>query len=531
MLTGARYASTCVLGLTPNPTPQYTANPLTPQCIGSYADLQQIVLLMLEQPTLVTPNDLAVLRGLCSATGYSSCINQLNTQVDAFLKRISAPSASACDAALAPNAASLVQLLTDFLCLQNNRGEQCFQVVATAAKDLGLTAMLTGREAFNAKTISSPSTCAALNASTCCGAALLEMLYAVAQMTCHQEGANAAQMLSSSCSGMPAPCGSFTVPSYEAVSSCRGVSMPKTCDTPPDSCPDSPCQLLCAIATNEPPAEPKAASTAAQVAQVANESSALSSVSAAAYLTTCLELGAGKPLEPQCATVYEDLWSLIPQALVNPAADPSGPEDAAVLTQLCTPPKRGQMSCMQQQLSLFIAWISAMPQPSSTVCDYVLGPNVDTLGIYATYFACLSNEDGQMCLPAVGAALNTAGLGAVLAGKAPLDVAAIDASSFCPALGSTGCCAGAFVEVVQGIFAMTCQTEQAAALSTLLGQCDGLPATCSDFQLPEVTPAASCPDSITGPPVTCSIAPNQCPSTPCEALCAYTNLQRGAPAS
>jgi hypothetical protein len=57
---GAAYVTTC-LG-------QYTANPLTPQCVGSYADLQQLVVLLLQQPLLATPGDLAVLQNLCTAT-------------------------------------------------------------------------------------------------------------------------------------------------------------------------------------------------------------------------------------------------------------------------------------------------------------------------------------------------------------------------------------------------------------------------------------------------------------------------------
>jgi len=456
-------------------------------------------------------------------------VNQLNAQLNAYLKRIEQPTTSACDRALGPNAAALVQLLTDFLCLQNARGESCAQVVSLAAKDLGLTAMLTGRSPFDAKTVFTPTTCAVLNASSCCGAAALEVLYAVAQMTCHETGANAAQLLAKECAGMPPPCGAFNVPSYSAVSDCRGVSFPTSCDTPAGSCPDSPCEVLCAMATNEPPVESKPQSSAAQVAQVANATSGLNDVQAAAYLTTCLELGAGKALTPNCASTAADVFALLPQALGSTPSDPFSPEDAAALTQLCTPPARGQMSCMQQQLSLFIQWTTSLPQPSDTVCDYVLGPNVPAVGIYATYFMCLANTQGQLCLPTVAAALAGAGLGGMLNGSQSLDVTALDSSTLCPALGSTGCCAGAAVVVLNAWFAMTCQSGAITALASVLSQCDGVPAACSNFELPPITPPAECPDTITGPPLECSFSAGQCPATPCEVLCAYGNIKARLP--
>ena len=519
---GAAYMTTC-LG-------QYTANPLTPQCTGSYADLQQLVLLLLQDPLLATPADLGVLQSLCTATGYSSCVNQLNAQLDAYLKRIAQPTTSACDVALGPNAGPLVQLLTDFLCLQNARGESCAQMVALAAKDLGLTSLLTGRTPFVAKDVFTPSTCAVLNASSCCGAASLEVFYAVAQMTCHQTAADAAQLLASQCSGMPPPCGAFNVPPYVSVSDCRGVSFPKECATPSGSCPDSPCQVLCAIATNEPPVESGPVSQAAQVAQVANQTTGLDTIQAAAYLTTCLELGAGRALSPNCASTYADMMALLPQALGSSPAVPFGADNAAALTQLCTPPGRGQLSCLQQQLGLFIAWTTGLPQPSSTVCDYVLGPNVPGVGIYATYFTCLANAQGQLCLPTVASALAAAGLGGVLNGTQSLNVASLDPSALCPALGSTGCCAGAAVEVLKAWFTMTCQTSAVAALTAVLAECDGVPAACPDFELPAITPPAQCPDSITGPPLDCSFSPGQCPATPCEVLCGYANARAALPA-
>ena len=518
---GAAYMTTCM--------GQYTANPLTPQCTGSYADLQQLVMLLLEDPLLATPADLGTLQSLCTATGYSSCVNQLNAELNAYLKRVEQPTSTACDVALGPNAGALVQLLTDFLCLQNARGESCAQVVSLAAKDLGLTSLLTGRTPFVAKDVFTPSTCAVLNASSCCGAAALEVLYAVAQMTCHQTAANAAQLLASECVGMPPPCGAFNVPPYVSVTDCRGVSFPKDCATPGGSCPDSPCQVLCAIATNEPPVESGPESQAAQVAQVANHTTGLNTIQAAAYLTTCLELGAGKPLSPSCASTYADMMALLPQALGSTPALPFGADNAAALTQLCTPPARGQESCLQQQLGLFITWTTGLPQPSSTVCDYVLGPNVPGVGIYATYFTCLSNAQGQLCLPTVASALAAAGLGGVLNGTQSLDMAALDPSTLCPALGSTGCCAGAAVQVLSTWFAMTCQSAAAAALTAVLAQCDGVPAACPDFQLPAITPPAQCPDSITGPPLDCSFAPGQCPATPCEVLCGYANARAALP--
>jgi hypothetical protein len=525
-------ALTATPALTPLRAPrraQYTAQPLTPQCVGSYADLQQLVLMLLTQPQLLGAADLSVLQGFCQQTSYSTCLNQLNSQVVAFLQHAAAPTKTACDVALGPNVPALLQLLSNFLCLVSGRGESCPQVLAIALQDLGLLDMATGRAPFVAKDVFQPTTCAVLNASGCCGAAFLEVAYAASQMACHSEQASAAQMLASQCTGIVPPCPAFAVPAYESVADCRGAELPKTCSTPEGSCPDSPCELLCAIVTNEPPSEPAALSAAAQIAVVANSTRDVSPVAAATYLTTCLEIGAGQPLPPQCATTYADLETLIPLALNAPSTNIFGAGDAAILSGLCAEGSDGQMSCMQLQLEALLAWVGAMPQPASTVCDAVLGPNVPGLAIYATYFACLSNAEEQMCLPAIGGALAAAGLGPTLRSGAPLNIADVDPSTFCPALGATGCCAGAFIQVLQAYYSMTCQSSAAAQLTGLLAACDGVPDACANFQLPEITPPASCPAQITGPPQECAFTAGECPQTPCELLCAVATLQRPAP--
>jgi hypothetical protein len=504
---------------------QYTQQPLTPQCAGSYPDLQQLVLMLLQQPQLVSASDVAVLQGFCKQTAFPTCLNQLNSQVVAFLQHAGSPSRTACDAALGPNVPALLQLLSNFICLESGRGESCPQVLAIALNDLGLLDMATGRAPFEAKDVFQASTCAILNATGCCGAAFLEVGYAVAQMTCHEAQASAAQMMATQCAGIPPPCGAFSVPAYESVADCRGVSMPKTCATPAGSCPDSPCELLCAIVTNEPPSEPAALSAAAQIDMVANSTTGLSSVAAATYLTTCLELGSGDPLPPQCATTYGDLQSLLPLALTPSSTGAFTAADNAVLNSMCAEPGGGELSCMQNLLERVLSWTSAMPQPASTVCDYILGANVPELAVYITYFACLNNAAGDMCLASVGGALAASGLAPALRGEEALDFSAVNASVFCPALGATGCCAGAAVQVAQAYFTMTCQTEAATALAALLGSCDGVPNACANFQLPPVTQPQSCPAQITGPPQECSFSAGECPQTPCELLCAVATLQ------
>ncbi len=482
--------------------------------------------MLLQQPQLLSAADMGVLDGFCSQTSFSTCLNQLNSQVGAFLQHTAQPTKTACDAAVGPNVPALLQLLSNFACLQSARGDSCAQVVAIALSDLGLLGMATGHAPFVAKDVFQPTTCAVLNASGCCGAAFLEVSYAIAQMTCHSEQALAAQELAAQCTGMPAPCGAFAVPAYESVADCKGVSFPKSCATPPGSCPDSPCELLCAMATNEPPSEPATLSASAQIEQVSNATSGLSSVAASTYLTTCLEIGAATPLPPRCATIYEDLQSLLPLALTPPAEALFSSNDESILSTLCAEPGDGEMSCMQLQLSLILSWVGAMPQPSTTVCDYVLGPNVPTLAIYATYFACLSNEAGAMCLPAILGVLAASGLAPAVRGEAPLDLSLVNPSLFCPALGATGCCAGAFVVVLQGYFAMTCQSGAAGQLAGLLASCEGVPAACENFQLPPVTPPGACPADITSPPQTCSFSAGECPQTPCELVCAAATLQR-----
>lgn len=504
---------------------QYSSQSLTPQCLGSYADIQQLVMLLLQEPQLMSSADAATLGGFCQQSTYSTCLNQLNSQVHAFLQHTASPTTSACDVALGPNVPSLLQLLSNFLCLQDARGDSCPQVVALALNDVGLLKMATGREPFDAKLVFQPTTCALLNATTCCGSAFLEVLFAVSQMTCHGEQADAAQLLAAQCVGLPAPCGAFSVPSYESVDDCSGTSFPTNCSTPAGSCPDSPCELVCAMITNEPPSEAAALSAAAQIAAVSNATRGLSPIGAATYLSTCLEIGSGEPLPPRCATTLSDLQTLLPLSLSPPSDSLFGPGDEAILSQLCSAPSGADMSCMQLVLQDALSWLSAMPQPTTSSCDAVLGPNMQVVSIYAVYFACLPNGDGDMCLPAVGGALEAAGLGMAMRGEVPLDWSVVDPSIFCPALGSTGCCAGALVEVLEGYLTMACQQTQLAEFQQLLSQCDGMPSTCSGFQLPPYTAPTDCSVQVAaGPPADCGFTAGECPQTPCELLCAAATL-------
>jgi hypothetical protein len=491
--------------------------------VGSYADIQQLVMLLLEEPQLMSSADAGTLSAFCQESTYSNCLNQLNSQVHAFLQHTASPTTSACDAALGPNVPALLELLSNFLCLQDSHGNSCPQVVAIALSDLGLLKMAIGRQPFDAKSVFQPTTCALLNATSCCGSAFLEVVFAVSQMTCHSVQADAAQLLAAQCAGLPAPCGAFNVPSYEAVEDCSGTSFPDTCSTPAGSCPDSPCELVCAIITNEPPAEPAALSAAAQIAAVANSTRGMSPIGAATFLSTCLEIGSGTPLPPRCASTISDLQTLLPLSLSPPADSLFGPGDEAILSQLCSPPSDADMSCMQLLLQDALTWMTAMPQPTATNCDTVLGPNMQAVAIYATYFACLPDGDGNMCLPAVGGALEASGLGMAMRGEVPLDWASVDPSIFCPALGATGCCAGAFVEVLEGYLAMACQQSALTDFQELMSQCDGMPNTCGGFELPPYTAPTDC-DAVGAAPASCGFTAGECPQTPCELLCAAATV-------
>ncbi len=179
---------------------------------------------------------------------------------------------------------------------------------------------------------------------------------------------------------------------------------------------------------------------------------------------------------------------------------------------------------MQLLLQQTLSWLGAMPQPASTTCDAEVGPSVPDVAIYATYFACLPNPDGGMCLPAVGAALEASGLGAAARGDVPLDFASVDASVFCPAIGAAGCCAGSALQAYQGYLQMTCQTARATQLQGLLSACDGVPGQCPGFELPPAQAPPSCSDPVAGPPALCAFRAGECPQTPCELLCAATTL-------
>jgi hypothetical protein len=178
---------------------------------------------------------------------------------------------------------------------------------------------------------------------------------------------------------------------------------------------------------------------------------------------------------------------------------------------------------MQLVLQDALTWMSAMPQPTANTCDTVLGPNMQVVAIYATYFSCLPDSNGNMCLPAVAGALVSSGLGMALSGEIPLDWAAVDPSIFCPALGSTGCCAGAFVEVLEGYLSMSCQQSALTAFQQLMSQCNGMPNTCSGFELPSYTAPTEC-DAVSAAPAACGFTAGECPQSPCELLCAAATV-------
>ena len=97
----------------------------------------------------------------------------------------------------------------------------------------------------------------------------------------------------------------------------------------------------------------------------------------------------------------------------------------------------------------------------------------------------------------------------------------------CPALGTIGCCAGSFLQVFEGYLAMTCDTANQLALHNLLQQCDGVPASCANFQLPPV-PSSDCASGVASKvPDECAFSAGECPQTPCQLMCAVGALQKG----
>jgi hypothetical protein len=99
----------------------------------------------------------------------------------------------------------------------------------------------------------------------------------------------------------------------------------------------------------------------------------------------------------------------------------------------------------------------------------------------------------------------------------------VDPSIFCPALGATGCCAGAFVEVLEGYLAMACQQSALTDFQELMSQCDGMPNTCGGFELPPYTAPTDC-DAVGAAPASCGFTAGECPQTPCELLCAAATV-------
>jgi protein-S-isoprenylcysteine O-methyltransferase Ste14 len=423
----------------------------------------------------------------------------------------------------------------------------CAPAVALALQPYGIMDALMGNTALNASVLDSGAACAALAATGCCGTTFLEVAFAGAQMTCRNDAADAITRLAESCDPpLPPPCAAFVIPPYAATSGgCAPVQWPAGCAIADGECPDSACELACAIAHNAPPPDAFATSDANYLSAPAQHEP----VMAAAYLSACLEDAAGAPFSPNCAATYGDFQAMLAVTLNAPNDWSQG--DNAALDALCEPVD-GAYSCVTQLTSMSASmFASVLQEPASNpnACDSHLGPNVQAITELALQFACLSSNEPApaapgassevqlqppaRCLPVIAQALTAADLGGLLRGGA-LDWQAADikaqGAALCSAMATAGagCCAASFFDAMQAIYTMLCRSDLADALADVAATCAGAPSllgstACAGFAVPAyVAPPAGCALGVDLSPPQCDIPAASCPQTPCQFICAVT---------
>jgi hypothetical protein len=361
---GAEYVTQCAA--------RATGQPLPAECSDTYAIMQQLAASLLFSPQLFTAADAAALASACSppasAPGNASCAAALQGSLFAYadLLQADAPADSSsggtCEASLGPNVAPLTSLLSSWVCLDPPAATGphrppgadpspdagfCAPAVALAMQPYGIMYALINNAPINASAIDSAAACAALAATGCCGTTFLEVAFTGAQMTCRNDAAAAITRLAESCDPpLPPPCSGFAIPAYAATSGgCEPVAWPEGCAIADGECPDSSCELACAIAHNSPPPDAFSSSEANYLSAPAQHEP----VEAAAYLSACLEIAAGAPFSPNCAATYGDFQAMLAVTLNAPNDWSQG--DNAALDSLCEPVD-GAYSCVTQLSSM-----------------------------------------------------------------------------------------------------------------------------------------------------------------------------------
>ena len=263
--------------------------PFTPACAATYADSQALLSLALNAPQQFGADDTAVLQQLCTPrSGAYPCMSQLATMAGDFFAQVGEPSPAqtftTCDTHLGPNVEALTSMALQFACLTNSATNAplpsdaadnvawCLPAAAYGLSAGGLSGLLRASQ-FQTVTpaqvaAAAPAVCAGLAAANagCCAASLFKALSISYTALCASDLADAVDSLAATCSAPPYQLTPNTCPAFAAVnirtppSGCSlGVDFaPTTCGLAPASCPSSPCQLLCAVATNDPPANSSA---------------------------------------------------------------------------------------------------------------------------------------------------------------------------------------------------------------------------------------------------------------------------------
>jgi len=299
---------------------QAAGAPFTPACAATYPDMQALLGLALRpQPgQAFGPSDAAVLRSLCTPRGGSyPCLSQLAAAAGVFFNHAVAGGGT-CDAHLGPNLQPLASAALQFACLTSDEhggGEEtsseaaeggrgvpadagdnavwCLPAAAAGLAAGNLTALLTAPWTVSAAVVnaSAPAVCAGMAAARagCCAPSLFASLQLSLTALCMADTAAAVGAMQAACAAPPlllpgGICPSMQLPPIKPPP--PGCSLgvdwaPASCGLAPASCPATPCQLLCAVATNDPPANasglmaaigaalPPAGSPAAQAAWAA----------------------------------------------------------------------------------------------------------------------------------------------------------------------------------------------------------------------------------------------------------------------
>lgn len=263
----AEYITTCLEAFSPEA--------ISPGCEDGYNALEQIAIQLMTDPSAMPAAGISALKGLCaqppgsagscmaqykaSIGAYSGLVNQLNAN-GTFGAAGTKAVGGGCDASIDPLTAKLVGATADFLCLKDGDGELCAPSIAAALQSAGLLDIIRSPATFNYTALDTSALCSVLSAAGCCGKSFELALADVLALTCHPGKAQQLMRAAATCSPkLPAVCTAYhylqlTPAQIANMERCAPVTIPQTCHIPAGSCPTTSCQMLCAIATLDPPA-------------------------------------------------------------------------------------------------------------------------------------------------------------------------------------------------------------------------------------------------------------------------------------